>query len=144
MTTTQRIAAAAPAGPSGRSETWPLQACLLLNVIAAGVPGTVLLVAPDLAPSVAGAAADPAVARLVGAIWLAIGVVSLLGLSRPLDLRGVLAVQVVYKSVYVLAVGVPAILAGSAAGTAIGLTAGFTMIVALWTAALVRTRTLRR
>lgn len=107
MTTIERPPTVRPE-TTGRLKTWPLQACLLLNIVAAGAPGAVLLAAPGLVPDVAGGAADPEVARLIGAVWLAIGGVSLLGLRRPLDLRGVLAV------------------------------------LALWTAALLRTREVRR
>jgi hypothetical protein len=120
--------------------TWPLRACLALNLVGAGVPGALLLARPDLAPDIAGEAAAPEVARLVGAIWCSVGIVSLLGLARPHEMRGLLATQVVYKSLYVVGVGLPAIAAGTASPTVRGLTAGFAAIVVGWSAALVTTR----
>lgn len=124
----------------GPRRVWPLRVCLALNVLGAGAPGAVLLVAPQLAPDVAGAAAEPQVARLVGAIWLSIGVVSVLYLRTPQHARGLLATQVLYKSVYIAGVGVPAVVAGTASSTTTGLTAGFGAMVAAWSSALLATR----
>jgi hypothetical protein len=132
-------ASPAPTGAPTR-RTWPLRACLGLNVLGAGVPGAVLLVAPQLATDVAGAPADPAVARLVGAIWFSIGVVSVAVLRRPQHGRGLLGVQVLYKSVYVATVGLPALVAGTASPTTTGLTAGFAAVVVAWATALLSTR----
>ncbi len=120
--------------------TWPLRTCLALNLLGAGVPGAVLLANPALAPEIAGADASTEVARLVGAVWFSIGVVSLVGLARPRTMRGLLGVQVVYKTVYLTAVGIPAVAAGTASTTTTGLAAGFAAIVVGWSAALLATR----
>lgn len=120
--------------------TWPLRVCLGLNLLGAGVAGAVLLVDPSLAPDIAGAGAAPEVARLIGSIWFAVGVLSLIGLARPWDMRGLLGVQVVYKAIYVAAVGIPAVAAGTASPTTTGLTAGFAAMVVVWSVALLATR----
>lgn len=120
--------------------TWPLRVCLALNLLGAGVPGAVLLVDPTLAPDIAGAEAATEVARLIGSVWFAIGVLSLVGLARPREMRGLLGVQVVYKTIYVAAVGIPAVAAGAASPTTTGLTAGFAAVVVVWSAALLATR----
>ncbi len=49
------------------------------------------------------------VIRLVGCLWLAIAVLSLLGLWRPLSFSPILLVQLIYKGTWLLVVALPAI-----------------------------------
>ena len=49
------------------------------------------------------------VIRLVGCLWLAIAVLSILGLWRPLTFSPVLLVQLIYKGTWLLVVAIPAI-----------------------------------
>ncbi|GAB5399912.1 MAG: hypothetical protein Aureis2KO_14970 [Aureisphaera sp.] len=49
------------------------------------------------------------VIRMVGAIWLAIGIVSVIGLWKPLKMSIVLLMQFMYMSAWLLLVAVPAI-----------------------------------
>jgi hypothetical protein len=138
MTTPTIAAPALRSDPTNRHVA--MRSCLAANVVAAGIPGLAPVAAPDLAESVAGGPADPVVARLIGAVWLGIGVVSLLSWRRPQQARGVLGVQVIYKSTWVLTAGVPAIVAGTASATTAGLTGGFLMMIATWSAVLWRSR----
>lgn len=54
------------------------------------------------------------VMRLVGCLWLAIVVLSLLGLYRPLAFSPVLVLQLIYKGTWLLVVALPAIKAQQA------------------------------
>lgn len=47
--------------------------------------------------------------RLVGCLWLAIAVLSVLGLWRPISFSPILLVQLIYKSTWLLVVALPAI-----------------------------------
>jgi hypothetical protein len=47
--------------------------------------------------------------RLVGCLWLAIAVLSILGLWRPISFSPVLLVQLIYKGTWLLVVALPAI-----------------------------------
>ncbi len=49
------------------------------------------------------------VIRLVGCLWLAIAVLSVLGLWRPLSFSPVFLVQLIYKGTWLLVVALPAI-----------------------------------
>lgn len=47
--------------------------------------------------------------RLVGSLWLAIAILSILGLWRPLTFSPVLLLQLIYKGSWLLVVAIPAI-----------------------------------
>jgi hypothetical protein len=49
------------------------------------------------------------VIRLVGCLWLAIAVLSILGLWRPISFSPILLVQLIYKGTWLLVVALPAI-----------------------------------
>jgi hypothetical protein len=49
------------------------------------------------------------VIRLVGCLWLAIAILSMLGLWRPLSFSPILLVQLIYKGTWLLVVALPAI-----------------------------------
>ena len=49
------------------------------------------------------------VMRLVGCLWLAIAILSVLGLWRPISFSPVLLVQLIYKGTWLLVVALPAI-----------------------------------
>ena len=50
--------------------------------------------------------------QLVGALWLSIALCSLLGLFRPLVFTPVLVIQLIYKSLWLLIVALPAVVQG--------------------------------
>jgi hypothetical protein len=60
-----------------------------------------------------GAYPDTEVIRLVGCLWLAIAVLSVLGLWRPITFFPVLLIQLIYKGGWLLAVALPALRSGS-------------------------------
>lgn len=49
------------------------------------------------------------VIRLVGCLWLAIAVLSMLGLWKPITFSPVLLIQLIYKGIWLLVVALPAI-----------------------------------
>ena len=49
------------------------------------------------------------VTRLVGCLWLAIAVLSVLGLWRPISFSPILLVQLIYKGTWLVIVALPAI-----------------------------------
>ena len=49
------------------------------------------------------------VIRLVGCLWLAIAILSILGLWRPLTFSPVLLLQLIYKGMFLLVVALPAL-----------------------------------
>jgi hypothetical protein len=48
------------------------------------------------------------VVRLVGCLWLAIAILSILGLWRPISFSPILLVQLIYKGTWLLVVALPA------------------------------------
>ncbi len=125
-----------PAPPPG-TEVAPtrrlwLRVLFALDVVGAGAPGVLMLVSPDDAADLlfgGGLAAGPATAVL-GCIWIALGLLSLAGVARPVTFSPVLLVQFVYKLVWLCAVGIPAALAGD------GLPPVLTAIFAGWVVAV--------
>jgi len=97
------------AGTSGVRWDW-MRFMYGLNVLAAGVPGLLVLFGDEsLLSSVA---QDRLYFGALGSVWLAIGALSVLGLRNPLRFSAIFAVQVFYKTVWFAAVLVPLAIAG--------------------------------
>ena len=81
------------------------------NVVVAGVVGSLSLLVPDIAArAVFQNRIEPSVdTRILGALWLAIAIVSLAGLFRPLAFSTVLLIQLLYKGGWLLIVAAPAL-----------------------------------
>lgn len=72
------------------------------NLVFAGVPGLVITVFPYFARTeMFQGSPEPMTLGMLGAIWLAIGLVSIAGLREPERFLGVFAVQAVYKTIWV-------------------------------------------
>lgn len=86
------------------------------NIIVAGWIGISALFFPKTAAATVFEQAYPATEtmRLVGCLWLSIAILSLLGLWRPLTFSPVLLVQLIYKSTWLICVGLPAMYSGQA------------------------------
>lgn len=83
-----------------------------VNVVGAGLPGLATVVSPGFAADyVFGAAQDPVALRMLGAVWLSVGALSLLGFRRPLRFSAIFPVEALYKSVW-LALATPTLLSG--------------------------------
>lgn len=88
-----------------------LQLVYAANIIVAGHIGITSLFFPKLSAATIFQNAYPGtdIIRLVGCLWLAIAVLSLFGLWRPLVFSPVLLLQLIYKGSWLLVVAIPAI-----------------------------------
>jgi hypothetical protein len=83
------------------------------TVIGAGGFGLAILVAPGLVRSLFRMPEqDPYVFGIAGSIWLAFGLLSVLGLRSPLRFLPVLLLQFCYKSLWLIGVVLPLMLRG--------------------------------
>ena len=76
-----------------------------LSVLAAGVPGLVILFGPT--SFLSGVTQDRFYFGVLGSIWLAIGVLSVLGLRRPLQFSAIFPLQILYESLWFAIVLLP-------------------------------------
>jgi hypothetical protein len=91
-----------------------IQGLYAANIVGAGVPGALTTFAPTLAESVLfWSPQDPTVLSILGSIWLAIGITSILGLRYPQRLLGVFVVQLIYKTIWLATFALPAIVRGT-------------------------------
>ena len=88
-----------------------LRMLYLANIIVAGWIGVGSLFFPKNAAVTvfSNAYQSTAVMRLVGCLWLAIALLSVAGVWRPLIFSPVLLLQLIYKSLWLLVVAFPAI-----------------------------------
>jgi quinol-cytochrome oxidoreductase complex cytochrome b subunit len=90
-----------------------LRVMYVWTILGAGGFGLVLLFAPSLAESAFGIPAqDPFFRGIIASLYVAFGVLSILGLRSPLKFVPVLFLQLCYKSVWFLAVLLPRLLGG--------------------------------
>lgn len=82
----------------------------IANIIVAGYIGITSLFFPKLSSATIFQNAYPVtdIVRLVGCLWLAIAVLSVFGLWRPLTFSPVLLLQLIYKGSWLLVVAIPA------------------------------------
>ncbi len=83
----------------------------LANIVVAGWIGVSSLFFPKIASATVFQNVYPAtdVIRLVGSLWLAIALLSVLALWRPLSFLPVLLLQLLYKGSWLLVVAMPAL-----------------------------------
>jgi hypothetical protein len=83
----------------------------IANIIVAGWIGITSLFFPKLSSATIfqNAYQPTEIIRLVGCLWLAIAILSILGLWRPLTFSPVLLLQLIYKGTWLLVVALPAI-----------------------------------
>lgn len=82
----------------------------IVNIIVAGYIGITSLFFPKLSSTTIfqNAYSVTDIVRLVGCLWLAIAVLSVYGLWRPLTFSPVLLLQLIYKGSWLLVVAIPA------------------------------------
>ncbi len=88
-----------------------LKMVYLANILVAGWIGITALFYPKVATVSIFQNAYPTseIIRLVGCLWLAIALLSVLGLWRPMTFSPVLLIQLIYKGSFLLVVALPAI-----------------------------------
>ena len=69
---------------------------------------------------------------IVGSFWLAILVVSVFGIFRPLAFSAVLVIQLIYKSCWLLTYAAPRVLRGRRSEVPSGIAISFLILVAIW------------
>lgn len=69
---------------------------------------------------------------LVGALWVGILALSILGLFYPLRYSPVLLLQIIYKSVWLIVYVAPRLLRGESKSIPLGITGTFVAIVIVW------------
>jgi hypothetical protein len=90
-----------------------LRVMYVWTILGAGGFGLVLLFAPSLAESLFGLPAqDPFLRGIIASVYVAFGILSILGLRSPLKFVPVLFLQLCYKSIWFLAVLLPRLLDG--------------------------------
>jgi len=110
-----------------------MQAMFGAAIIGAGIVGMMAIFAPRLAGRfvfLGDTDVGPHL-QILGALWLALGIVAFLGLFNPSVYWPVLLIQLIYKSVWLLFVSIPMILRGHRDSGLIFLTALFGLWVFL-------------
>lgn len=103
-----------------------LRVLFALNAIGAGGCGLLVLAAPERAAEwlFEGNFTPDASSRVLGCIWVALGLVSIAGLLRPVTFCPVLVIQFVYKLTWLLAIATPAFAKGEAIPPALAIIFG--------------------
>lgn len=83
------------------------------TIVIAGGSGVLMIIFPDLAPSLFGMPVqDPYIFGVAASIWTAFGIMSIFGLRSPLRFLPVLLMQLCYKTIWLLAVVAPLMVGG--------------------------------
>jgi hypothetical protein len=91
----------------------------IYTVVGAGGFGVMMLFAPNLVESFFGIpVSDPMIYGVTASVWLAFGIMSLLGLRSPLKFLPILLMQCAYKTIWVIGVLLPLALKGELPGYA--------------------------
>jgi hypothetical protein len=100
------------------------------TIVGAGVMGVALVVAPDRTVALFGwPAQEPVVLGVMASLYVAFGIVAVLGLRAPLKFAPILCVQLTYKVVWFVGVLVPMVAAGAVPGHALVFVAIFASYV---------------
>ncbi len=103
----------------------------LYTFLVAGGLGLAMVVVPDvIRSSFALPAQDPINFGIVGSVYLAFGLVSLLGLRAPLTFAPVLLLQLTYKLIWWVAVILPLLVSGTLPAYAVPTVVVFTTFIA--------------
>lgn len=122
---------AGEAGDGGRRRV--LRAMYVANILGAGLPGLIITLLPRWArEEMFSVPQDAVFFGMLGSIWLAIGIVSALGLRYPLQFSAIFAVQAIYKALWILTVAIPHFLRGERAADVVPMGIFFAIVVACW------------
>ena len=107
-----------------------LKAMYILTIFVAGGFGLGMIFAPSAAASLMDMSCDPSPFGIVGSVYLAFGLLSLLGLRNPLKFVPILLLQLTYKIVWLLAVALPLLIKGQFPASEISTVVIFIIVVA--------------
>jgi len=83
------------------------------TIAGAGGTGLIMILAPGFVPSLFGMPdQDPFIFGVAGSVWLAFGILSVLGLQSPVRFLPVLLMQLCYKSIWLAGVVLPLLFRG--------------------------------
>jgi len=98
-----------------------LKGMYILTIIHAGGSGLGIILIPSIIRSIFGwPSQDPIVFGICGSVWVAFGLLSILGLRSPLKFSPVLLLQLSYKVVWFVGVILPVLITGKFPAYAIG------------------------
>jgi len=90
-----------------------LKVMYIYTIVLAGGYGLGMIVIPNVIISASGLPAqDPVTFGITGSIYLAFGLLSILGLRSPLKFVPILLLEICYKSIWFLGVALPLLVAG--------------------------------
>jgi hypothetical protein len=90
-----------------------LKIMYLYTIISAGLLGLGVVIAPDAMISMMGwPFQDPIIFGIFGSLYVAFGLLSILGLRAPLKFVSILLLQLSYKTIWFLGVALPLVLKG--------------------------------
>jgi len=90
-----------------------LKIMYIWTIVGAGGFGLGIIVIPNVMKSIFGwPTQDPIVYGVTGSVWLAFGIISILGLRSPLKFVPVLLLQLCYKSIWFIGVVLPLLVVG--------------------------------
>jgi hypothetical protein len=98
-----------------------LKGMYILTIIHAGGSGLGIILMPGFIRTLFGwPNQDPIVFGILGSVWVAFGLLSILGLRSPLKFSPVLLLQLTYKVVWFIGVILPVLIAGEFPAYAMG------------------------
>jgi hypothetical protein len=107
-----------------------LKGMYILTIIHAGGSGLGVILIPSIIRSIFGwPSQDPIVFGICGSVWVAFGLLSILGLRSPLKFSPVLLLQLSYKVIWFIGVILPVLIAGKFPAYAIGYVVVFAVYI---------------
>jgi len=107
-----------------------LKGMYILTIIHAGGSGLGMILIPSTIRSIFGwPSQDPIVFGICGSVWVAFGLLSILGLRSPLKFSPLLLLQLTYKGVWFIGVILPVLIAGEFPAYALGYVVFFTVYI---------------
>lgn len=107
-----------------------LKGMYILTIIHAGGSGLGIILIPDVMRSFFDwPNQDPIIFGICGSVWVAFGLLSILGLRSPLKFSPVLLLQLCYKVVWFIGVALPVTAAGKFPAYAIGYVVFFVVYI---------------
>ncbi len=107
-----------------------LKGMYIFTLIHAGGSGLAIILIPNIMRSIFGwPSQDPIVFGICGSVWVAFGLLSILGLRSPLKFSPVLLLELSYKVVWFIGVIVPVLIAGKFPAYATGYVVFFAVYI---------------
>jgi len=107
-----------------------LKGMYIFTIIHAGGSGLGIILIPSIIRSIFGwPSQDPIVFGICGSVWVAFGLLSILGLRSPLKFSPLLLLQLTYKVVWFIGIILPVLIAGEIPSYAIGYVVFFTVYI---------------